>query len=58
MILEARHANYYRNRKIPRDELAYDTVLSPLIRRAEKKTDRFDDKIIKKILEEEEQFLS
>lgn len=44
----------YRNRKVPRENLPYDEVLTPQIRKAEKKKDKFDDDIIKAILERPE----
>jgi hypothetical protein len=54
MIIESRHANLYRNKKIPREPLPFDKVLKCQLQRAEKKIDKFDDKIIRHILEKEE----
>jgi hypothetical protein len=53
-VLESRENNYFRNKKLPREELAYDAHLSPQQRRKEKKFDRFNDGIIKEILENED----
>lgn len=53
-MISCRESNLYRNRKVPREPLLYDTLLKPAIMRAEKKRDKFDDDIIKAILEREE----
>lgn len=53
-IIECREKNLYRNRKVPREELLFDDVLRPQLVLAEKKRDKFDDDIIRAILEREE----
>lgn len=53
-MIECRESNLFRNRKVPREALPYDSVLGPALRRAEKQRDKFDDDIIKAILEREE----
>lgn len=55
MIIENRESNLYRNRKIPREALPYDSIIKPTIQRAENKRDHFEEDIIKAILEKEEQ---
>jgi len=54
MIIECREENLYRNRKIPRESLAYDNLLPNHVERLEKKRDRFDEDIIRSILEKED----
>ena len=50
-IIECREKNLFRNRKVPRPHLSFDDVLRPALKKAEKKRDKFDDDIIKAILE-------
>lgn len=54
MVIESRDENLFRNRKVLREELPFDSILSPQIRMKEKKRDRFDEDIIKSILERED----
>ncbi|CDW91502.1 50s ribosomal protein l4 [Stylonychia lemnae] len=54
MIIECRDDNLFRNRKIPRESLAYDTLLPNHVARQERKRDRFDEDIIRSILERED----
>jgi len=54
MVLENRDSNLFRNRKVPRESLGYDEILSPQIRLKETKRDHFDEDIIKSILERED----
>lgn len=54
MIIENKEANLYRNRKVPREKLPYDSIIKPAIIRAQKKHDHFSEDIIKGILEREE----
>jgi len=54
MIIECREENLFRNRKVPRDSLAYDNLLPNHVERLEKKRDRFDEDIIRSILEKED----
>jgi len=54
MLIENKEANLYRNRKVPRERMAFDSILKPAILRAEKKHDHFSEGIIKNILEREE----
>lgn len=53
-LLECREKNLFRNRKVPRPQLPFDNVLKPAILRQERKRDRFEDDIMKTILEKEE----
>lgn len=53
MIIESRDENLFRNRKVPREALPFDEVLSPQIRLKEKRRDRFEEDIINSILERE-----
>jgi hypothetical protein len=53
-IIESRHANLFRNKKVPRESLPFDSVLGPQLRLTARKRDKFDDDIIKSILEREE----
>lgn len=54
MIIENRSDNLFRNKKIPRERLPYDEIIKNSVRRTEKKRDRFEEDIIKAILEREE----
>lgn len=54
MIIESRDENLFRNRKIPREALPYDDILSPQIRLKERKRDRFEEDIIHSLLERED----
>ena len=54
-VLENRHSNMYRNKRIPRPELAYDKYLKPRIQKKEKKERTVEERIIKKILETPEE---
>jgi len=54
MIIENRESNLFRNKKVPREKLAYDDILKPGIMRQEKKRDRFEEDIIKHILQQED----
>ena len=47
MILECREKNLFRNKKLPREHLDYDNVLKPALQRNARKTDRFEENIIK-----------
>lgn len=50
-MLECREKNLYRNRKVPREHLYFDDILKPSLQKAEKRKDKFDDDIIRAILE-------
>lgn len=54
MIIDNREQNLFRNRKVPRDSLEFDSILKPAIQRREKKIDRFEEDIIRTILEKED----
>jgi large subunit ribosomal protein L4 len=53
-LIEDKEVNLYRNRKVPRERLPYDSIIYPAIRRAEKKHDHFSEDIMKVILEREQ----
>jgi len=52
-VLDSRDKNYFRNKKLPRDELFFDNHLTESKRRAEKKVNKWNDLIINEILEGE-----
>jgi hypothetical protein len=54
MVIENREANLFRNRKVPREKLPYDDIIFSQVKRQERKRDKFDEDIIKAILEREE----
>lgn len=54
MILDNRENNLFRNRKVPRAKLPFDDILTPAIARQAKNRDRFEEDIIKTILERED----
>jgi hypothetical protein len=44
----------FRNRKVPRPKLAFDDILKPALKKQESKRDRFEEDIMKAILEKGE----
>ena len=54
MMIDNREKNLYRNKKVPRAPLPYDTILESAIKRTQSKRDHFEEDIIKPILEGEE----
>ena len=55
MVLEDRESNLFRNKKVPRESLQYDSVIKPTLLRAERKRDHFEEDILKAILEKEDE---
>ena len=55
MVLEDRESNLFRNKKVPREPLKYDSVIKSTLLRAERKRDHFEEDILKAILEKEDE---
>jgi len=57
IILESRHANHYRNKRIPREPNAADFLIPDLKNRLDKKFDPIRDGIIEEILNNDDERL-